>query len=146
MSHDRGFFLPGWNKQPGEAAPTVCNDAAAGPRFTIADASPAPAAKDADTEPRRWRELHKCIAGLLETNCGIHISAEKRTHRRFPFHKPLTITPINDAPLTWETLRPTVAVIDNGGVVTAVRGGRTEITVRSGDARATSIVTVPPRE
>src|SRR5438132_298848 len=48
--------------------------------------------------------------------------------------------PINDAPLTRETLRPTVAVIGNDGVVMAVRGGLTEITVRSGDAHATSIV------
>jgi hypothetical protein len=96
MSHDRGFNLPGWKAQPGEAATTAFNDAAAGPRFTIADAPSAPACKGADTEPRRWRELHKCVAGLLETNCGIHISAEKRTQRRFPFHKPLTITPIND--------------------------------------------------
>lgn len=47
-----------------------------------------------DPAPRRWRELHTCVAMLLESACGIQVPTEKRSHRRYPFRRPLTITPV----------------------------------------------------
>jgi hypothetical protein len=33
---------------------------------------------------------------LLESNCGVRVATEKRTHRRYPFRRPLTITPVGE--------------------------------------------------
>ena len=45
--------------------------------------------------PQRWRDLQACVATLLESNCGVRVPTEKRTHRRYAFRRPLTITPVD---------------------------------------------------
>ena len=45
--------------------------------------------------PQRWRDLQACVATLLEATCGVRVPTEKRTHRRYAFRRPLTITPVN---------------------------------------------------
>ena len=50
---------------------------------------------------------------------------------------------MHDAPIAWSSADPAVASVDNSGVVTAVRGGETVLTVSSGSATATVTVRVP---
>lgn len=44
----------------------------------------------------RRRNLQTCVAWLLESGPTDRIPTEKRTHRRFPFRKPITVTPVNN--------------------------------------------------
>lgn len=44
----------------------------------------------------RRRNLQTCVAWLLGTGSGEPVPVEKRTHRRFPFRKPITVTPVNN--------------------------------------------------
>ena len=44
----------------------------------------------------RRRNLQASVAWLLESGCGDHVPVEKRAHRRFPFRKPITVTPVNN--------------------------------------------------
>ena len=96
MSRERSSFANWPENTPQQAFTPIPQREEVRPRFTIPEPPAVAGVKASEGEPQRWRELHRCVAALLEANCGIHISAEKRTHRRFPFHKPLTITPIND--------------------------------------------------
>jgi hypothetical protein len=63
-------------------------------------AAPAPLPRTVQpTEPacsERRRNLQACIAWLLESGSGDHVPVEKRAHRRFPFRKPITVTPVNN--------------------------------------------------
>lgn len=45
---------------------------------------------------RRQRDLSACVAWLLDS-AGNNAPVEKRVHRRFPYRKPISVTPINNA-------------------------------------------------
>lgn len=47
--------------------------------------------------PKRWQDLHACVALLLESNTGSPFPIEKRVHRRYPFRKPLAVTPVSNS-------------------------------------------------
>ena len=47
--------------------------------------------------PGRWHEVRGCVAMLLEEACGVPVTVEKRASRRYPFRKPLMITPVQNA-------------------------------------------------
>ncbi len=44
---------------------------------------------------RRQRDLTACVAWLLNS-AGNNAPVEKRVHRRFPYRKPISVTPINN--------------------------------------------------
>ena len=44
--------------------------------------------------PERWREVSACVAMLLESCSNVQVPVEKRSLRRYPFRRPLTITPV----------------------------------------------------
>ena len=48
------------------------------------------------SEPLRQKDLRLCVESLLEGVNGQRISLERRIERRFSYHKPVTITPIDD--------------------------------------------------
>ena len=50
---------------------------------------------------------------------------------------------IADAPIAWSSADPNVATVDNSGLVTAMHGGETILTVSSGSATATVAVRIP---
>ena len=60
-----------------------------------------PAVEDAAAEEgsatQRRRGLHECVSWLIESESACHLGAEKRSHRRFPFRRPFTVTPISNA-------------------------------------------------
>jgi hypothetical protein len=51
------------------------------------------AGEGARANPRR--ELGACVAWLLESGLSDRLPLEKRVHRRYPFRKPITVTPVN---------------------------------------------------
>jgi hypothetical protein len=44
----------------------------------------------------RRRNLQACVAWLLESGTGSHVTVEKRSSRRFSFRRPITVTPVNN--------------------------------------------------
>lgn len=67
-------------------------------RFGSQEAAAAPVTNAApDCRAQRRQELQSCINWLLQTNAPGPLPIEKRAHRRFPFRRPITITPISNA-------------------------------------------------
>lgn len=51
-----------------------------------------------DLRQQRRQELQSCITWLLQSNSTSgQLSVEKRAHRRLPFRRPITITPVSNA-------------------------------------------------
>lgn len=53
------------------------------------------AAREGAVTERR-RNVYSCVAWLLESGPSERIPIEKRVQRRYPFRKPITVTPVNN--------------------------------------------------
>jgi hypothetical protein len=69
-------------------------------RFRSDPQAPGRSAQDLDTpetpQAALDRRLRQQVTSVLEFHYGDYFAKERRSHRRFPFHLPVTITPIDD--------------------------------------------------
>jgi hypothetical protein len=67
-------------------------------RTKLSNQEPRPNTEPAnDVRAQRRQDLQSCINWLLQVNSPSQLSVEKRSHRRFPFRRPITITPVSNA-------------------------------------------------
>lgn len=99
---------------------------------------------DEQTLPIKFR-IHEGIAGSVTVSPPTQTVFKGQTAQYTATVRDLHGQPLPNAPVTWTTSDPTIATVDQSGMVTTYRTGTVTITATSGAASGTAELIVKPR-